>query len=195
MQEIWKDIKGYEGLYQISNLGRVKSLERYKQNHSKKQIVKEKILVPRVRGLYKSVSLWKHNKGKEFTIHRLVAKTFIDNPDNFLYINHKDGDKLNNYVSNLEWCTQSHNIKEAYRIGLIKPRKHTAETKIKISNSKKGKSNKQEKTIICIESNIEYSSIKEASEKNNISKGGICNCCKGKRKTAGGYHWKYKDII
>lgn len=103
MEEIWKYIQGYEGLYQISNLGRVKSLN---YNHTKK----EKILQYRIneRG-YKYISLCVNNIRKSFKIHRLVAEAFIPNPHNYPCINHKDEDKTNNCVDNLEWCTYKYN--------------------------------------------------------------------------------------
>jgi len=148
------------------------------------QIVNERIISQR-KGLYYAVDLWKNNKGKTFNVHRLVAETFIDNPNNYKYINHIDGNKLNNNVSNLEFCTQCHNMKEAYRIGLMKPHKHTEETKKKISQSRKGISSGNERKVICLETGVEYESIKMASEKTNIDKSKICICCKGQRKTAG----------
>lgn len=106
--EIWKDIEGYEGLYQVSNQGRVKSLNRKVANAMfsvKEHIVKE---ADNGRG-YKFVSLWENNKEKKYYIHRLVALTFIPNPNGYKYINHKDEDKSNNHVYNLEWCTAKYN--------------------------------------------------------------------------------------
>lgn len=116
MAEIWKDVEGYEGLYQVSNLGRVKSLTHYiiKENYKPRE-VKGKILTPffdRPKG-YMSVSLSKNNKIKLQRIHRLVAQAFIPNPDNLIQINHKDGNKSNNNVENLEWCSCKDNIRHA----------------------------------------------------------------------------------
>jgi len=109
MQEIFKDIKGYESLYQISNLGRIKSLK----------FNKEKILIPnKKRKGYLSILLY--NKGlKGYYIHRLVAKAFISNPENKPCINHKNGIKSDNRIENLEWVTYSENNKHAYKIKLI----------------------------------------------------------------------------
>ena len=103
MIEEWRDIKGYEGKYQVSNLGRVKSLN---YNHTKK----EKILsdYPNTYG-YLYVNLYKNGKGKPFYIHKLVAQAFIDNPNNYREINHKDENKQNNRVENLEWCNRKYN--------------------------------------------------------------------------------------
>jgi len=107
--EIWKDIKGYEGLYQISNLGNVKSLFRYK-----------KTLKPFFRKQYFSVNLSKNNNFKTFTVHRLVAENFIINPENKLQVNHIDGNKLNNNIDNLEWNTAKENTNHALLLGLKK---------------------------------------------------------------------------
>jgi hypothetical protein len=108
--EIWKDIEGYEGMYQVSNMGRVRSLDRVKPN-SGGQIAKGHILPHSDnRHGYRFVSLWKFNKGRRFYVHRLVASAFIPNPNNFPIINHKDEDKSNNRHDNLEWCTQKYNI-------------------------------------------------------------------------------------
>jgi len=112
MKEIWKDIKGYEGIYQISNLGKVKSLKRYKKNKSKLQLVNEKILsnYTNSKNGYVYVYLCKDGNYKNVRLHKLVAQTFIENPMNYKYINHINGDKTNNNVNNLEWCTQSYNV-------------------------------------------------------------------------------------
>lgn len=117
MEEVWKDVKDYEGLYQVSSLGNVKSLKRFKNNHSFKQLIEEKIMKPSL-GKYKKVNLCKNRKYKTYYVHRLVAETFIDNPNNEPCINHKDGNKYNNNVSNLEFCSMSYNTKHAYDLGL-----------------------------------------------------------------------------
>ena len=102
--EIWKDIKGYEGLYQISNKGRVKSLN-YRRTG------KEKILISSDDGKgYLCVKLCKNNKIKNHKIHRLVAQAFLPNPDNLPEVNHQDTNTSNNCVENLEWCTHAYNM-------------------------------------------------------------------------------------
>lgn len=98
--EIWKDIEGYEGIYQISNYGRIKSF--YKNEG--------KILKNEIRNTYKIIQLTKDKKRKSFQIHRLVAKAFIPNSNNYKIVNHKDFNRENNDVDNLEWCTQKYNV-------------------------------------------------------------------------------------
>lgn len=116
--EIWKEIKGYDGLYEVSNFGSVKSIDRlvihsnglifnYKGNNLKQECVKNN---------YRRVTLSKNNKQKRFHVHRLVALHFIPNPKNKPCVNHIDGDTSNNYVANLEWCTHSENEKHSYDV-------------------------------------------------------------------------------
>ena len=120
LNEEFRDIKGFEGFYQISNYGRVKSLSRLHKNNGKGYISKDLILCS-------SKNIWgymqyhfsKDNKAKTKTAHRLIMETFVPNPNNYPCINHKDGNKQNNSLENLEWCTYSHNGKEAVRLGLI----------------------------------------------------------------------------
>ena len=121
MNEIWKDIKGYEGYYQISNCGRVKSLERTaiaKCNSIRR--VPEKILsICNDKDGYNIITLTKNSKKKTFKIHRLISQYFIRNPKNKPEVNHKDGNKQNNNINNLEWATESENTTHAHKIGLI----------------------------------------------------------------------------
>ena len=118
MQEVWKDIKGYEGLYQVSNLGRARSLDRYVRNGtSNKNIKRGKILKPcATRDGYLQLNLIKNKKKKVSTVHRLVAKAFIVNFENKPCVNHIDGNKQNNNVENLEWVTYSENTIHAIKI-------------------------------------------------------------------------------
>ena len=166
MTEEWRDIKGYEGLYQVSNLGRVKSL-----NYNRTR--KEKILKPAKNKVgYLQVVLYKNKNDKHYTIHQLVAKTFLENPYNFKEINHKDENPLNNESSNLEWCDRKYNINYGNRT---------------IKASKKINQYDLEGNFI-----KQWNSIKEATKTLNINN--LSACCSGNRKTAGGYVWKYKDI-
>lgn len=127
MQEIWKDIPGYEGLYKVSNTGKVKSLDRYLDWHGaregKKAFYPGKELKYRQRTFghlsYKFVTLSKDNVQKGTGIHRLVAIAFIPNPENKPFINHLDNNGLNNNVTNLEWCTHSENMLWAQKQGRL----------------------------------------------------------------------------
>lgn len=119
MVEAWKDIKDFEGLYQVSNLGNVRSLDRDvvtkngKVRHYKGQIMSGRIKKGEYQG-YILYDLFKNNKRVTMRAHKLVAEAFIPNPNNHTEINHKDGNKQNNHVDNLEWCSRGENIKHAY---------------------------------------------------------------------------------
>lgn len=116
MKEIWKDIAGYEGYYQVSNLGRVKSLDRliaYTNSNgvTRQHPVEEKIIAQKTdRKGYPRVSLKKDKERKSCLVHRLVAQAFIENPDNLPFVNHKDENRGNSNATNLEWCTQKYNL-------------------------------------------------------------------------------------
>lgn len=192
MEEIWQDIKNYEGLYQVSNLGRVKSLERTTigKKHGTHKI-KEKILKDGKCGKYKIIVLSKNAKSKTLYIHRLVAMAFIDNPKKYSEINHKDGNTINNIVDNLEWCNRSYNIKHSYR---ILKRKINADGIIKFNESHKRKVNQYDLKGNFIKT---WNSISEAEKfLNKKNTGKISSCCKHTpgRKTAFGYKWEYADI-
>ena len=125
--EEWRDIPGYKGLYQVSNLGRIKSLidKKYDLNEKVVKIInREKMLKQNLtKKGYCNVKLYKNGKGKTYKIHRLVAKTFIPNPENKPQVNHIDGNKQNNCVSNLEWNTNEENFNNAIKINLVKTKK------------------------------------------------------------------------
>lgn len=183
MNEIWKDIKGYEGQYQVSNLGRVKSLDRYVPCNRGVTLLKSQIMKPMERKGYLRVSLSKDNKDTAFSIHRLVADAFVDNPDNKPQVNHIDGNKQNNIASNLEWCTNGENQLHAYKTGLHKVL---------------GKGGRKKRSVIQIDPktgeqiNI-YSSINEAERNCMGYAPNIRKCCLGERHTTCGYIWKFNE--
>jgi len=115
MKEQWKDIKDYEGHYKISNLGRVKNVKRNNNRYNK--LLKLKKGTDKYK--YYHISLFKNGLCKEVSIHRLVAQAFIPNPDNKPEVNHIDGNKVNNKIDNLEWCTHKENFKHASKNGLL----------------------------------------------------------------------------
>lgn len=150
MNELWKDIKGYEGLYKVSNYGRVKSMSRYRKGiNNKLVLLKDKILKSNddcSKG-YLVVSLSKENKHKNYKIHRLVAETFIPNPNNYPQVNHIDGDKHNNNINNLEWCSCKQNIKHAWENGLnyVSEKHKKVASEIQKERWKKYRENKKRK--------------------------------------------------
>lgn len=129
--EVWKDIEGYEGLYQVSTCGNVKSLPKIRRNGTGTYIQKERLLKPSNTSTgYKKVELCKDGKRKGFKVHRLVAIAFIPNPDNKPEVNHIDGNKINNNIDNLEWVTSSENSIHAYETGLNSNKKDLDEKEI-----------------------------------------------------------------
>ena len=122
MIEDWKDIAGWEGLYAVSSNGRIKSYDRLvTELNGKTRTHKGRLVTLKKSGRYHGVSLFLHGVGQRYYAHRLVAEAFIPNPDGRPEVNHKDGNKFNNCVSNLEWATRSENAKHAHRMGLINP--------------------------------------------------------------------------
>lgn len=121
MEEIWKPIKEYEDLYEVSNLGRIKSKDRITRNGKSNYCIKKgKILKIGSNSLgYAIIGLWKDKKQRFFQVHRIVAETFIKNSENKKEVNHKDGNKRNNNIENLEWVTRSENVKHAIKHGLL----------------------------------------------------------------------------
>lgn len=159
--EVWKDISGYEGHYQVSNCGRIKSLK-----YGKETIMSEKL---NSMG-YVDIIFTKSNEQKSIRVHRIVAEAFLDNSQGYPVINHIDGDKKNNHIDNLEWCTYSHNNKQAYLQGQNK-------TKPIIQLTLDG---------VFIK---EWNSMKEASEAVGAHSSNIRKCIQQKIKTAGGFLW------
>ena len=167
--EIFKDIKGFEGLYQVSNYGRVKSLGNGGSNASR-----EKILKPQKdRYGYLRVNLCKEGKLKNHKIHRLVAQAFIPNHNNYPIINHKDENKQNNRVDNLEFCTSKYNNNYGTRNQIIT--NHPNESK----------------KVLCVETGVIYPSIHQVERELGFEHSYISKCCTGRYKTAYKFHWKY----
>ena len=202
--EIWKDIEGYQGLYQVSNWGNVKSLDRYVRGNSNSKMFKKGTLLKfsSDKDGYLTVGLHKDKKHKLMKIHRLVALVFIPNPENLPCINHKNEIKTDNRVENLEWCTYQYNatyneihIKRGKK---LKGRKFSEEHKKNMSKAQKGKPNyKCRKPILQFTKDMvfirEFDSATTASKELNINRSDITACCKGKHKTCGGFIWKYKE--
>lgn len=180
MQEAWKDVKGYEGLYQVSNLGRVKSLSRKVPHLSGYRTIPMRIVKTHISSTtgYKMVHLHKDGTYKLRLVHRIVAEIFIPNPHKLPYINHKNEIKTDNRVDNLEWCTPNYNIEYSHI---------------------------REKSIEKISMPIEqydydgnliatYKSIAEAGRILNVVPSSIRLCCYGKIGSVRGFLWKFKGI-
>ena len=167
-EEIWRPIKGYEGIYEVSDQGRVRSLK----------FGKERVLNPvRDDGGYLIVNIWKNGEKKMCKVHRLVSQAFIPNPDNLPEVNHKDEDKTNNKVSNLEWCDRKYN--QNYGTGIQRMAEKLSKSVLQFT--KDGEFVKEWKSATDVKRNLGY------------SKGNISSCCTGRLKSAYNFIWKYKD--
>ena len=127
MKEVWKPIFGYEGIYEVSNCGNVRSIDRIDFAGRR---LKGKVFSTSANKNYITCVLTKYGKHRTFRIHQLVAEAFIPNPEGKPCINHKDGNKQNNCVENLEWCTLSENMKHAYKVGLATPIRKLSDAEI-----------------------------------------------------------------
>lgn len=196
--EIWKDIENYPN-YQISNFGRVKSKKRITRvgiKNVKKIIRNEKILKPlKLTKGYLGIRLYDNNSNaKTFKIHRLVAQAFIPNPNNLPQVNHIDGDKTNNRIDNLEWCTCLENMNHSYNIGL-RDKEKLKEHMSKVGKSLTNKKGHHIRKVAQYDQNNKlikiWDSQMDASKSIGITNTSIQNVCTGKGKTAGGFIWKY----
>ena len=170
--EVWKDIAGYDGLYQVSNLGRVRSLK-----FGKVKILK----LGKVRNRYIQVGLYKNRERKMCKVHRLVGQAFLLNPNNLPEINHRDEDKTNNRVENLEWCDRKYNN----NFGT-----HNQRVAEKMTNGKLSKTVLQ----FTLEGNFvkEWKSTRDVQRNLGYSQGNISSCCTGRYNSANGFVWRYK---
>ena len=196
MNELFVDIKGYEGFYQISNLGTVKSLEHsIIRSNGVKQTVKERIIKPSLgKNGYYTISLWRNGKGKGFQIHRLIAEHFIPNPENKPYIDHINTDRTDNTVwlnedgsinyekTNLRWVTPKENNNNP-----ITRNNH----KHKYNVTSYGFNNGHSKPVVRLAKGDEKDVVFPNAFSTNTYRVGPC--CKGERKTAGGYKWQYVE--
>lgn len=181
--EEWRDIKGYEGLYKISSLGRVLSLQRtfYTGVNNRVCTIHDTIMSPsKTKKGYLRITLYKNGVPKGFQIHRLVAEAFIPNPNNFPEVNHKNEIKDDNKLNNLEWCTSKYN---------------TEYTKAYIHSLPKAVDKVKRKVIqmnLAGEFIKEWESASEAARFLGVSQSSISLCCRGKRNKCKNYKWKFK---
>lgn len=182
MKEIWRPVIGYEGLYEVSNLGRIVSLEHKVWNGltmaTKKKKIKKNTL--NAKGYYKTV-LYKNKKTKDLLVHRIVAQAFIPNPEKKPQVNHIDENPKNNNVNNLEWVTAKENCNHGTRI----------ERCVNSHKLRGRKTNISGKYVKCLETNIIYRNTKDAFRKTGINFDCIRKNCRGEINSAGGYHWEY----
>lgn len=176
--EIWKDYKDYEGLYQASNLGRMRSLDTYRKGRNGSiRFCKGRILKPGTdKDGYLQVCLCKNNKQKTYKVHRLVAETFIPNPDNLPYINHRDECKTNNNVENLEWCDCKYNSNYGTRNKKVALKKKKPVLQFTLDG-------------IFVK---EWPSTIDAEREGGFVSASICRCCRGRSKKHHNFIWKYK---
>ena len=172
-KEVWKDIPDFEGFYQVSNLGRVRSLDREFRSEERNRLysLEGKVIKPYNSRGYRYVPLSKSGKVTKVSVHRLVAKTFISNPEKLEYVNHKDENKSNNRLENLEWCTPKYNTYYGDN-SRIRP--------VMAINVTTG-----EKTI--------YQSMAEAERAGGFIQSNISATCRGRVKTHKGHYWKYLE--
>lgn len=175
-KDLWVDLKGFNGMYQINTSGELRSVNY--RNTGKTAILKQTIS----RG-YAVVNLTVKGRQRVYRVHRLVAETFLDNPENKKQVDHIDGDRCNNCVENLRWVTSkenSNNPNTAYKLG-------------KQMIGVTGAQHQRSKPVVCIETGAVYASAVDANHATGINSSNIAACCRGTRANAGGYHWAYKQ--
>ena len=184
-KEIWMDIAGFEGLYEVSNKGNIRSIR------NGGELLKGSV----DKGGYRDVMLYDHSKYKHIKVHRAVALAFLENPENKRTVNHIDGNKLNNHVENLEWATHGENHKHAYSIGLKSFTERQREACSKTGKETVDKNRPRRPVIMISESGEEkrFESAHEGARYVCGDASAIVACCKGKIKTSKGYRWIYAN--
>ena len=187
MEEVWKDVVGYEGFYQVSNMGNVRSVTRTVKcaDGSVRTWTGRPIKPDTKKNGYMQVMLRKPGIAKQRLVHRVVAEAFVPNHDGLPCVNHKDEKKKNNQADNLEWCDVLYN--NLYGDGHISRANNGRESSIR-SCAKPVCQYTLDGEFVG-----EYFSAMEAGRVNSINQGGISECCNGKQKTAYGYVWRYKE--
>ena len=182
--EEWRSVNNYDGLYLVSNMGRIKTIGHYvlRNNNKTPILVKERILKPMVMNNgYCCVKLTKNKQAKTYLVHRLVAEAFIPNPNNYPCVNHKSEVKTENFVDNLEWCSVNYNNNYG-----------THNTKVSVSQTNRNDVSKPVSQFTLEGLFIKtFPSMREANRQLNIPTPNISRCCKNVTKTAGGYKWSY----
>jgi hypothetical protein len=185
--ENWKDIIGYEGSYQISDIGNVRSISRAINDNGGKKYIDGMILKLIPTNGYLRVALSKNSKHRKFSVHRLVAIHFIANDENKRCVNHKDSVRSNNHVSNLEWCTHSENTEHAVSKGRMVGNRNEG-----LKNEKNVKSRRVlqiSKQGVLIG---EFPSLQEVNRLHGFHHANVGACARGELKTAYGFKWQYK---
>lgn len=192
-QEIWKDIEGYEGKYQVSNCGRVKSLGRFVEKKGQlPAYLRERILSPHILKGYKMVCLYSNNKGKTFSVHRLIANAFIPNPNNLPHIDHINTIRTDNRIENLRWVNRSMNM-----MNEITHKKRSEYWKEKTKKGGNVWVERKKRKVIALDEKYNivhtFNTITEAATFINRNHANICVACKDINKTCKGLHWQYVE--
>ena len=189
-EEVWKAVPGYEGLYEVSNIGRVKSLDHYVNHHTAGKALRHgKVLTPcKGSGPYQMVMLSKENKHHPCRVHRLVAEAFIPNPDSLSDVDHIDCDKLNNRVENLRWCTHADNMGFAKANGRMNPKPWSERSE----ESRRNSSAANRRAIVRSDGK-QYESTTQAAKDLGVSRGAVSHVLRGLTQTCQGYSFTYLE--